>query len=128
MIVIDDSGDRKAGTVTAHVGRQWLGRLGKTDYGIVTVTTVWTDGRVFCPLYATPYTPAHHFTRGRSDPAFRTESQLAAALVVHGKAAGFGCRAVVADCAYSVSCDWHLALREASLAYVAALKPHGADA
>jgi hypothetical protein len=28
------------------VGRQWLGRLGKTDNGIVTVTTVWTDGRV----------------------------------------------------------------------------------
>ncbi|WUP30701.1 transposase [Streptomyces europaeiscabiei] len=31
VIVIDDSGDRKDGTATAHVGRQWLGRLGKTD-------------------------------------------------------------------------------------------------
>ncbi|GAA0415510.1 hypothetical protein GCM10010357_41020 [Streptomyces luteireticuli] len=30
MIIIDDSGDRKDGTATAHVGRQWLGRLGKT--------------------------------------------------------------------------------------------------
>ncbi|MDQ1042169.1 transposase [Streptomyces sp. V4I2] len=46
VIVIDDSGDRKGGTATAHVGRQWLGRSGKTDNGIVTVTTVWTDGRV----------------------------------------------------------------------------------
>jgi hypothetical protein len=36
VIVIDDSGDRKDGTATAHVGRQWLGRLGKTDNGIVT--------------------------------------------------------------------------------------------
>ncbi|MEU5438765.1 transposase [Streptomyces sp. NPDC020719] len=45
VLVIDDSGDRKDGTATAHVGRQWLGRLGKTDNGIVTVTTVWTDGR-----------------------------------------------------------------------------------
>lgn len=26
VIVIDDSGDRKDGTSTAHVGRQWLGR------------------------------------------------------------------------------------------------------
>ncbi|MFI1367972.1 hypothetical protein ACH4UI_34610 [Streptomyces griseochromogenes] len=39
-------------------------------------------------------------------------------------ALGFGCRAVVADCAYSVSDDWYLALREAGLAYVVALKPH----
>ncbi len=29
MIAIDDSGDRKDGTRTAHVGRQWLGRYGK---------------------------------------------------------------------------------------------------
>ncbi|MFF7603388.1 transposase [Streptomyces mirabilis] len=27
VIAIDDSGDRKDGTATAHVGRQWLGRL-----------------------------------------------------------------------------------------------------
>ncbi|WEO92858.1 transposase [Streptomyces sp. FXJ1.172] len=119
-----DSGDRKDVTATTHVGRQWLGRLGKTDNGVVTVTTVWTDGRVYYPLHATPYTPAHHFDRGRLDPAFRTKPQLAAALAARGKEAGFGCRAVVADCAYSVSDDWYLALREAGLAYVVALKPH----
>lgn len=123
VIVIDDSGDRKDGTATAHVGRQWLGRYGKTDNGIVTVTTVWTDGRVYYPLHAAPYTPAHHFARGRSDPAFRTKPQLSAALAARGSKAGFGCRAVVADCAYSVSDDWYLALREAGLAYVVALKP-----
>ncbi|WP_257981160.1 transposase [Streptomyces sp. CB02959] len=44
VIDIDDSGDRKDGTVTAHVGRQWLGRWGKTDNCVVTVTTVWTAG------------------------------------------------------------------------------------
>ncbi|MEU9190453.1 transposase [Streptomyces sp. NPDC048484] len=81
VIVIDDSGDRKDGTATANVGRQWLGRLGKTDNGIVTVTTVWTDGRVYYPLHAHPYTPAHHFARGRSDPAFCTKPQLSAALL-----------------------------------------------
>ncbi|MFD4400034.1 hypothetical protein [Kitasatospora sp. NPDC058478] len=39
MLVIDDSGDRKAGTATSHVGRQWPGRYGKTYNGIATVTT-----------------------------------------------------------------------------------------
>src|SRR5262249_30167422 len=41
VLVIDDSGDRKDGTKTAHVGHQWLGRYGKTDNGVGTVTTVW---------------------------------------------------------------------------------------
>src|SRR6266480_2970980 len=31
VLIIDDSGDRKDGTRTAHVGRQYLGRYGKTD-------------------------------------------------------------------------------------------------
>jgi hypothetical protein len=39
VLVIDDSGDRKDGTKTAHVGHQWPGRYGKTDNGVVTVTT-----------------------------------------------------------------------------------------
>jgi SRSO17 transposase len=30
-LVIDDTGDRKAGTKTAHVARQYLGSVGKTD-------------------------------------------------------------------------------------------------
>nr|WP_240496383.1 transposase [Streptomyces torulosus] len=113
-----------AATATAHVGRQWLGRYGKADNGIVTVTTVWTDDRVYYPLYAQPYTPAHHFARGRSDPAFRIKPQLSAALAARAEEAGFACRAVVADCAYSVSDDRYLALREAGLPYVVALKPH----
>lgn len=124
VIVIDDSGDREDGTATAHVGRQRLGQLGKTDNGIVTVTMVWTDGRVYYPLRARPYTPAHHFARGRADPAFRTKPQLSAALATRAKEAGFGCRAVVADCAYSVSDAFYLALREAGLPYVVALRPH----
>src|SRR6516225_4623127 len=78
VLVIDDSGDRKDGGATAHVGRQWLGRYGKTDNGIVTVTTVWADARLYYPLHAVPYTPAHHFPRGRSDPAFRTKWRIAA--------------------------------------------------
>ncbi|MGH2457123.1 MAG: transposase, partial [Candidatus Limnocylindria bacterium] len=38
VLIIDDTGDRKAGTHTAHVGRQDLGSVGKLDNGIVAVT------------------------------------------------------------------------------------------
>src|SRR4051812_37023101 len=40
VLALDDSGDRKDGKATAHVGSQYLGRYGKTDRGIVTVTTL----------------------------------------------------------------------------------------
>ena len=37
VLVIDDSGDRKDGTKTAHVGHQWrAGRYGKTGNGVIT--------------------------------------------------------------------------------------------
>lgn len=54
VLVIDDPGDRKDGTATAHAGHQWLGRYGKTDSGIVTVTTLWADERICYPLHAEP--------------------------------------------------------------------------
>src|SRR6201989_958700 len=82
VLVIDDSGDRKDGTATAHVGRQYLGRYGKTDNGIVTVTTVWADEQVYYPVHALPYPPAKHFAKGKNDPAFRTKLAIGAALAI----------------------------------------------
>jgi SRSO17 transposase len=38
VLVIDEHGDRKWGKRTAHVGRQWLANIGKTDSGVVSVT------------------------------------------------------------------------------------------
>jgi SRSO17 transposase len=39
-LVIDETGDRKDGTKTTHVGRQDLGSIGKTDNGIVAVSSL----------------------------------------------------------------------------------------
>jgi len=86
--VIDDSGDRKDGTKTAHVGHQWLGRYGKTDNGVVTVTTLWADERLYYPVHARPYTPARHFGKGKNDPAFRTKLAIGADLAIESSAAG----------------------------------------
>jgi SRSO17 transposase len=123
VLVIDDSGDRKDGTATAHVGRQWLGRYGKTDNGIVTVTTLWADERIYYPLHARPYTPASYFPKGRNDPGFKTKLQIAADLVALGKTAGVVCRAVVADCFYGDYTQLHVELDQAGLGFVMALKP-----
>src|SRR5215211_8878249 len=68
VLVLDDTGDRKAGTKTAHVARQWLGSLGKTDNGIVAVTNLWADERVYWPIDVVPYTPASRLAKGKRDP------------------------------------------------------------
>src|SRR6201984_3576749 len=99
VLVIDDSGDRKDGAKTAHVGHQWLGRYGKTDNGVVTVTTVWADERLYYPVDAVPYTPAKHFAKGKNDPGFRTKLAIGADLAGRAREAGFAFRAVAADCA-----------------------------
>src|SRR5712692_5246785 len=123
VLVIDDSGDRKDGTRTAHVGRQWLGRYGKTDNGVVTVTTVQADERIYYPVHAVPYTPARHFAKGKNDPAFRTKLQIGADLAIRARDAGFAFRAVAADSAYGDQDGFRGELAEAGLPFVMALKP-----
>ena len=43
MLIIDGTGDRKDGSATDHVARQYLGSVGKIDNGIVAVTTLWAS-------------------------------------------------------------------------------------
>ena len=123
VLVLDDTGDRKAGTKTAHVARQYLGSVGKIDNGIVAVTTAWADERVYYPLHLQPYTPACRLPRGKADPAFRTKPQLAEALVDAAVAAGVSFRAIVADCFYGDHEGFVEALDHADRPYVLALKP-----
>lgn len=123
VLRIDDSGDRKDGARTAHVGHQWLGRYGKADNGVVTVTTVWADERLYYPVHAVPYTPAKHFAKGKGDPGFRTKLAIGEDLAVRARDAGFTFRAVVADTAYGDQDGFRGELAGAGLPFVMALKP-----
>ena len=123
VLVIDEHGDRKWGRKTAHVGRQYLANLGKTDNGVVSVSTLWADEGVSYPLHYEPYTPAPHFARGKADPRFRTKRQIAAALVRRALAVGIPSRAVVADSFYGEDEPLRQELRALGLGYVLALQP-----
>jgi hypothetical protein len=123
VLVVDDTGDRKDGTATAHVARQYLGSVGKIDSGIVAVTSLWADERVYWPVHAVPYTPASRLAKGKSDPGFRTKPQLAVELVQGAREAGIGFRAVVADCFYGDNPGFTDALVAAKVPFVLALKP-----
>ena len=122
MLVIDDSGDRKDGTKTAHVGQQYLGRYGKTDNGVVTVTTVWADERLYYPVHAVPYTPARHFAKGKSDLAFRTSWPSARRWRSgHGRRGSRSGR--WSRIAYGVRTGSAAGFAEAGLPFVMALRP-----
>src|SRR5215211_5298973 len=123
VLVIDEHGDRKWGKHTAHVGRQWLANIGKTDNGVVSVTSLWTNEKLYWPVDFEPYTPAHHFEGGKQDPKFRTKLKIAAQLVEQAVEEGIPFRAVVADSFYGEDEDFKRSLEELEVGYVLALKP-----
>jgi SRSO17 transposase len=123
VLAIDETGDRKDGQHTAHVGRQYLANLGKIDNGVVSVTSLWADERVYYPIDVEPYTPAHHFEKGKKDPQFRTKLKIAVELVRRAVQAHLPFRAVVADSFYGEDRGVKQGLRALGVGYVLALKP-----
>lgn len=123
VLVIDETGDRKDGTKTAHVAPQYLGSVGKIANGIVSVTSLWADERVHYPLHVVPYTPAARLPLGKKDPHLRTKPHLAVDLVTRARDLGVSFRAVVADCIYGESAAFEGTLWGARLPYVLAVRP-----
>src|SRR6266566_3133924 len=123
VLVIDETGDRKDGHQTAHVSRQYLANLGKIDNGVVSVSSLWADERVYYPVDVEPYTPAVYFAKGKRDPQFRTKLKIALQLVERALSDGLPFRAMVADSFYGEDRTLRRELRTLGVPYVMALKP-----
>jgi hypothetical protein len=80
-LIVDDSGHRKSGTLTAGVGRQYIGEIGKTDNGIVIITTHLYDGVKSLPLDVELYQHASSLDDGKFDPNFVKKPDLAIKLI-----------------------------------------------
>ena len=122
-LVIDETGDRKDGKKTAHVGHQYLGEISKIANGVVSVSSVYAEERLYYPLEVEPYTPAHHFEGGKADGAFRTKPQIALELVERAVQMGIPFRAVVADILYGEHREFRRGLEDRGIPYVLAVKP-----
>jgi SRSO17 transposase len=120
VLVIDDTGDRKKGSATDHVARQYLGAVGKIDNGIVAVTTLWANEQRDYPLQVMPYTPGERLALGKDDPAFHTKPQLALGLIESAQAAGIAFEAVVADAFYGDHTRLARTLTQRDIPYVLA--------
>ena len=97
------------------------------------VSSLWAEEGVYYPLEVEPYTPAHHFERGRTDPGFRTKLKIAQELVERSVASGVPFRAVVADSFYGEDEDLKGDLERLGVGYVHGLEgvalvvAHGGD-
>ena len=80
-LIIDDSGHRKSGNFTEGVGRQYIGEIGKTDNGIVIVTTHLYDGVRSLPLDVELYHKADSFPEGKEDKDFVKKPDIGLKLV-----------------------------------------------
>jgi SRSO17 transposase len=109
-LVVDETGDRKDGKATAHVGKQYLGGIGKIDNGVVSVSSAYADER-------------HHFEAGKADPEFRTKPQIALELVERAVEMSLPFRAVVGDILYGEHRKFKEGLEEKGIPYVLSLKP-----
>ena len=99
---------RKKGTHTDYVARQYLGRLGKVDNGIVRAGRVTRhavniygvkDGITF-PLIFEIYKPKSTL---KSDDIYQSKPQIAAKLVTELVELGFNIRYVLANSLYGES-------------------------
>jgi SRSO17 transposase len=120
-LIIDDSGHRKSGNFTQGVGRQYIGEIGKTDNGIVVVTTHLYDGRKSLPLDIELYQHANSLPEGKEDPEFEKKTELAIKLIDRSLIRGYQPGIVIVDAGYGNNTSFLLELENRQLKYLGGL-------
>jgi SRSO17 transposase len=117
-LIVDDSGHRKSGNFTEGVGRQYLGEIGKTDNGIVAVTTHLYDGQKSLPLDIEIYQHASSLAGGKEDKEFKKKPEIALSLIDRSLARGYRPKIVLIDAGYGNNTNFLRALEERKLKYL----------
>lgn len=120
-LIVDDSGHRKSGTLTDGVGRQYIGEIGKTDNGIVMVTTHFYDGVKSLPLDVELYQHATSLAGGKKDPEFVKKPDLALNLIEKCLKRGHRPRIVLIDSSYGNNSQFVQQLESKKLNYIVGL-------
>jgi FOG: Transposase len=120
-LIVDDSGHRKSGNFTSGVGRQYIGEIGKTDNGIVVVTTHLYDGKKSLPLDIELYQHASSLPQGKKDIEFKKKPELALALIDRSLERGYRPGIVLIDAGYGNNTTFLLELEKRRLKYLGGL-------
>ena len=100
FVIIDETGDKKKGRSTEYVSRQYLGKLGKIDNGIVAVTAWGLIDNITFPLIFEIYKPKQRLKAG---DVYHSKPEIAARLVRQIQQMGFEIELVLADSLYGES-------------------------
>jgi SRSO17 transposase len=96
-VVIDETGDRKKGTKTDYVARQYLGSVGKIDRGIVSVNAYGVYKDITFPLICKVFKPKDTLQEGDT---YKTKIELASSIIKELIDFGFLIKLVLADSLY----------------------------
>ena len=117
-LIVDDSGHRKSGNFTDGVARQYIGEIGKTDNGIVVVTTHLYDGTKSLPLDIEIYRKASEFEQGKKDPEFKKKPTIAIELIEKSRARGQRPSIVIIDGGYGNNSSFLKEIEQKKLKYL----------
>jgi SRSO17 transposase len=122
-LCIDETGDAKKGTTTDYVAKQYIGNLGQTDNGIVSVNAYGVVNGITYPLLFKVFKPQ---SRLKTGDLYKTKPQLAVEIIQELKALGFNIAQVVADSLYGESSTFLEALASLKLPFIVAIRSnHG---
>lgn len=120
-LIVDDSGHRKSGNFTEGVGRQYIGEIGKTDNGIVVVTTHLYDGKKSLPLDIELYQHSSALPEGKKDIEFKKKPELALELIERSLERGYRPGIVLIDAGYGNNTAFLMEVEKRKLKYLGGL-------
>ncbi|MBM0742151.1 IS701 family transposase [Phormidium sp. CLA17] len=122
-LCIDETGDVKKGETTDYVAKQYIGNLGKTANGIVSVNAYAVALNITYPLLFKIYKPK---SRLKASDEYQSKPQLAVQIIHEIQALGFVIERVLADSLYGESEAVIRALEKLNLPYIVAIRSnHG---
>lgn len=96
-LCIDETGDVKKGEATDYIAKQYIGNLGKTVKGIVSINAYAVVENITYPLLFKIYIPK---SRLKPDDQYQSKPQLAMGMIEEIIALGFVIEGLLADSLY----------------------------
>lgn len=122
-LCIDETGDVKKGEATDYVAKQYIGNLGKTANGVVSVNAYAVVDNLTYPLLFKIYKPK---SRLKANDEYYSKPQLAIQILQEIQVLGFVIERVLADSLYGESEAVIRTLEKLSLPYIVAIRSnHG---
>lgn len=119
ILCLDETGDAKKGKTTDYVAKQYIGNLGKTKNGIVSVNAYAVVEGITYPLLFKIFKPKK---RLKAEDTYKTKPQLAVEIIKELQKWNFNIKLVLADSLYGESGDVITVLGKLNLEYIVAIR------